>query len=543
MRQKKFRYAVDTDQFQRIREDGKVYVDKTEFVYNLVHSYQYVFLARPRRFGKSLLCTTFKAYFQGQKELFEGLKIMELEKEWKQYPVLHFDISEIKNCSSLDGMREVLSVMIGRYEKAYGLDNKLTELGLRFGELLRHINATTGKQVVAIFDEYDAPMMQYLHEPQMLREIRLLLRGIYQRVKMDGALLKFVFITGVTKFSQLSIFSELNNLNQISMLDEFSGICGITQTELDTALRPCVEEYAENMGVTTEEAYALLKKNYDGYHFARRSEDVYAPFSLLRALNNNTTDYYWFESGTMSSLIEHLNHFPEFNPLDYDGVGVSLDDFNVSCENAKTPIPLLYQSGYLSIDTYDKQLDEFVLHFPNREVRHGMVYGMTNYLIDSNDLDRNASITKMARALLNGDLATALTVLRAYIASIPYDIITKKEWMAKQSREGFYKMLMYIIFSLLNSKIDTEVKSILGRADVVIKTKNDIYVLELKVDKSVDEALAQIDSKDYAIQYTADGRKITKCGISISTEARNIIHWRSISEDGSIIDEQNFANA
>ncbi|MGM9844139.1 MAG: AAA family ATPase, partial [Muribaculaceae bacterium] len=361
-----------------------------------------------------------------------------------------------------------------------------------------------------------------------------------QRVKMDGALLKFVFITGVTKFSQLSIFSELNNLNQISILDEFSGICGITQTEFDTVLRPCVEEYAENLEITTEEAYALLKKNYDGYHFSRRSEDIYAPFSLLRALNNNTTDYYWFESGTMSSLIEHLKHFPEFNPLDYDGVNVSLEEFNVPCANADTPMPLLYQSGYLSIDTYDKDIDEFVLHFPNREVRQGMVYGMTNYLIDSNSFDRSASISKMARSLVSGDLATALTVLRAYIASIPYDIITKKEWMSKQSREGFYKMLMYIIFSLLNSKIDTEVKSIIGRADVVIKTKNDIYVLELKVDKSVDEALAQIESKDYAIQYAADGRKITKCGITISTEARNIIHWRSVSETGEVVDEQQF---
>ncbi|MGM9844600.1 MAG: AAA family ATPase, partial [Muribaculaceae bacterium] len=359
-------------------------------------------------------------------------------------------------------------------------------------------------------------------------------------IKSSGEYLKFVFITGVTKFSQLSIFSELNNLNQISMLDEFSGICGITQTELDTVLRPCVEEYAENMGVTTDEAYALLKKNYDGYHFARRSEDVYAPFSLLRALNDNTTDYYWFESSTMSSLIEHLKHFPEFNPLDYDGIGVSLDKFNIPCENAKTPIPLLYQSGYLSIDTYDKDFDEFVLHFPNREVRNGMVYGMTNYLIDDDGIDRDASIVKMARSLVKGDLATALTVLRAYIASIPYDIITKKEWMAKRSREGFYKMLMYIIFSLLNSKIDTEVKSILGRADVVVKTKNDIYVLELKVDKSVDDALAQIESKDYAIQYTADGKKVTKCGITISTEARNIVHWKAVSERGEIVDEQEF---
>ena len=540
MRQRKFRYAVDTDQFQRIREDGKVYVDKTDYIYNLAHSYQYVFLARPRRFGKSLLCNTFKAYFQGQKELFEGLKIMELEKEWKQYPVLHFDISEIKNCASLQSMRNVLSDMIARQEEAYELEKTVDEIGARFTRLLIHIYRKLGKRVVVLIDEYDSPLMRYLENDKMRDEIRTLLREFYQVIKSSGEYLKFVFITGVTKFSQLSIFSELNNLNQISILDEFSGICGITQTELDTVLRPCVEEYAENMGVTTEEAYALLKKNYDGYHFSRNSEDIYAPFSLLRALNNNTTDYYWFESSTMSSLIEHLKHFPEFNPLDYDGVHVSLEEFNVPCENAETPMPLLYQSGYLSIDTYDKDFDEFVLHFPNREVRHGMVYGMTNYLIDNNSLDRNASITKMARALANGDLSTALTIIRAYIASLPYDIITKKEWMAKQSREGFYKMLMYIIFSLLNSKIDTEVKSILGRADVVIKTKNDIYVLELKVDKSVDDALAQIDSKDYAIQYTADGRKVTKCGVMISTEARNIVHWRLVGEDSEVIDEQDF---
>ncbi|MGM9800184.1 MAG: AAA family ATPase [Muribaculaceae bacterium] len=539
MRQKKFRYAVDTDQFQRIREDGKVYVDKTEFVYNLAHSYQYVFLARPRRFGKSLLCNTFKAYFQGQKELFEGLKIMELEKEWKQYPVLHFTMSGLKNLP-VHLSQTKLESLLRDYEKIYGKNDGSVTPGDRFRDLIHNACAQTGQKAVVILDEYDSPILQLMYQPEQLAEMRLMLREFYQVLKDEGANIQFVFITGVTKFSQLSIFSELNNLRQISMLDEYSGICGITQNELDTVLRPCVEEYAENMGVTTDEAYALLKKNYDGYHFSRRSEDVYAPFSLLRALDDNTTDYYWFESSTMSSLIEHLKHFPGFNPLDYDGIGVSLDKFNVPCENAETPIPLLYQSGYLSIDTYDKDFDEFVLHFPNREVRHGMVYGMTNYLIADNGIDRDASIVKMARSLVNGDLATALTVLRAYIASIPYDIITKKEWMAKQSREGFYKMLMYIIFSLLNSKIDTEVKSILGRADVVIKTKNDIYVLELKADKSVDEALAQIDSKDYAIQYSADGRKITKCGITISTEARNITHWRSVSETGEIIDEQHF---
>ncbi|MGM9843296.1 MAG: AAA family ATPase, partial [Muribaculaceae bacterium] len=539
MRQKKFRYAVDTASFQRIREDGKVYVDKTEYIYNLVQNYQYVFLARPRRFGKSLMCNTLNAYFSAKKELFEGLKIMELEKEWKKYPVLHFTMSGLKNLPVRLSQTKLES-LLRDYEKIYGKNETSVTPGDRFRDLIRNAYEQTGQKAVVILDEYDSPILQLMYQPDQLVEMRSLLREFYQVLKDEDNNLRFVFITGVTKFSQLSIFSELNNLRQISMLDEYSGICGITQTELDTFMRPCIEEYAENMGVTTEEAYALLKKNYDGYHFSRNSEDVYAPFSLLRAIDDNTTDYYWFESGTMSSLVEHLNHFPEFNPLDYDGVRVSLNQFNVPCENAKTPIPLLYQSGYLSIDTYDKDFEEFILHFPNREVRQGMVYGMANYLIDDNGIDRDASIVKMARSLVNGDLSTALTVLRAYIASLPYDIITKKEWMAKRSREGFYKMLMYIIFSLLNSKIDTEVKSILGRADVVVKTKNDIYVLELKVDKSVDEALEQIESKDYAIQYTADGRKITKCGVTISTEARNIVHWRTVSESGEVVDEQDF---
>ena len=260
----------------------------------------------------------------------------------------------------------------------------------------------------------------------------------------------------------------------------------------------------------------------------------------MNALNDRATRHYWFESGTSASLIEHLKHFPGFNPLDFDGVELSLEEFNVPCENASTPVPMLYQSGYLTIDYYNKEDDVYVLHFPNYEVRQGMVYSLTNYLMDISDWDRNATILAMARALKRGDLSAALTELRSYIASLPYDIITRKEWMAKKKKEAFYKLLMYVVFSLLNSKVDTEVKSVLGRADVVIKTKNDIYVLELKVDDSVDNALAQIDSKGYAIPYEADGRTITKCGVAISSEARNIVHWRAVDNDGKVINEQKF---
>ena len=535
----RFLYPVDTDQFADIRKDGKVYVDKTDMVFDLVSKYRYVFLARPRRFGKSLLCNTFKAYFLGQKELFEGLKIMDLEKEWKKHPVLHFTMSGLKNCT-IPEAKSALELFISDYENLYGRNIAEETPGKRFRGLIHRAFEQTGEKVVVILDEYDSAIMRLMYEPEQLEAMRTMLREFYQVLKDEGAYLRFVFITGVTKFSQLSIFSELNNLDQISMLDEYSGLCGITQEELDTTLRPCVEEYAQNLNITTEEAYALLKKNYDGYHFSANSKDVYAPFSVLRAFDGCNTSHYWFESGTMTSLIEHLQHFPEFNPLDFDGVELELGDFNAPCERARTPIPLLYQSGYLTIDSYDREMDSYILHFPNYEVRQGMVYGMTNYLMDTDDLGRNATILAMARAVKRGELSAMLLQLRSYIASLPYDIISKKEWMARKQREAFYKLLMYVVFSLLNSKVDTEVKSILGRADVVIKTKTDIFVLELKVDDTVEHALEQIDSKGYAIPYEADGRKVTKCGVTISSEARNITHWRIVDEEGHIVDEQEF---
>ena len=538
---RRFVYPVDTDQFQRIREDGKVYVDKTSMIYDIVNvkKYQYVFLARPRRFGKTLLCNTFKAYFQGQKELFEGLKIMELEKEWKTYPVLHFTMSGLKNLKVSEAKTKLESMIRG-YDDIYGRDPLSITPGDRFRDLIHHAFEQTGNKVVVILDEYDAPVMRLLYDKEQLEDMRTMLREFYQVLKDEGAYLKFVFITGVTKFSQMSIFSELNNLKQVSMFDEYSGLCGITQKELDTVLRPCVEEYAEALNVTADDAYAKLKHNYDGYHFSENSQDVYAPYSLLNALNDKATRNYWFESGTMTSLIDHLRHFPDFNPLDYDGVEVELDSFNAPCEYAATPIPMLYQSGYLTIASFDKDLETYTLHFPNYEVRQGMVSGLTNYLMNTPDLERNATILSMARSLLKSDLSAALTELRSYIASIPYDIITRKEWMAKKTREDFYKLLMYVVFSLLNSKVNTEVKSIKGRADVVVKTKDNIFVLELKVDDSVDNALVQIDSTGYAIPYESDGRKVTKCGVSISSEARNITHWRVVDEEGNIIDEQKF---
>ena len=538
----KFRYPVDTDQFKEIREQGMLYVDKTDLMFDLVSRYKYVFLTRPRRFGKSLLCNTLKAYFNGQKELFEGLKVMNLEQQWTRYPVLHFILSGLKDCS-IPEAKSKLEGFLRNYEKTYGRDITDETPGARFSGLIHRAYEQTGEKVVIILDEYDSAIMRLIDKPEELEKMRSLLREFYQVLKDEGEYLRFVFITGVTKFSQLSIFSELNNLKQISMLDEYSGVCGITQEELDTVLRPCVEEYAQNLEITVDEAYALLKKNYDGYHFSKKSKDVYAPFSLLNALNDNDATHYWFDNATSSSLLKHLSRFPITCALNYDGVEVSENEFSIPCENADTPMPLLYQSGYLTIASYDRWAQRYELKIPNNEVRKGLIDCLMPIILKRTVADNNSVAAAMARALFKNNLSDALTALRSYIAKIPYDVITKEQWEDKESREAFYQLLLYMAFSMLNSTVDTEVKSILGRADVVIKTKTDIFVLELKVDGTVENALAQIYDKGYAIPYEADGRKITKCGVTISSEKRNITHWRSTDNEGNIIEDKDFLNS
>lgn len=535
----KFKYPVDTDQFQIIREQGLLYVDKTDLMFDLANRYRYVFLARPRRFGKSLLCNTFKAYFQGQKQLFNGLKVMELENEWTKFPVLHFTLSGLKNVT-VPLAQSKLENLISDYEKIYGRDPEQKTPGARFRGLIHRAKEQTGENVVVILDEYDAAIMRLMYEPEQLADMRSMLREFYQVLKDEGAYLRFVFITGVTKFSQLSIFSELNNLNQISLDNRYSGICGITQEELDTVLRPCIEDYAQNLHISVDDAYALLKKNYDGYHFSPKGQDVYAPFSLLRALDKNDTNHYWFESGTSTALLEHLKRYPITRALDYDGVEVCENEFSIPCESSDTPMPLLYQSGYLTIASYDPLLKLYVLKIPNNEVRKGLIDCLMPIILKRTVADNNGLVTAMAKAIFSRDLGKALTALRSYIAKIPYDIITKEEWENNESREAFYKLLIYMAFSMLNSIVDTEVKSVLGRADVVIQTNADIFVLELKVDDTVENALQQINSNGYTIPYEADGRKLTKCGICISSSARNITHWRATDADGNVVDEQKF---
>ena len=535
----KFSYPLSTDQFAKIRMRNQVYVDKTGLMYNLVQQYDYVLLSRPRRFGKSLLCNTLHAYFEGRRELFEGLQVAGMETEWTQYPVLHFIMSGLKDLP-MEKAQGTLEGFLRHYEKIYGRDDDDVTPGNRFRGLIRHAYQKTGRQVVVIMDEYDAPVVSLLYEKEKLAQMRQMMREFYQVLKDEGQYLRFVFLTGVTKFSAISIFSALNNLKDISMLDEYSGLCGITQTELDTVLRPHVEEFAERMGKTTDEAYRALKRRYDGYHFSKHSEDVYAPFSLLNCLSDGELNDYWFGTSTSSALLEHLQHFPVKDIIGLDGIQLHGKQFNIPYEDATSPVPMLYQSGYLSIKSYDPRKNHYTLHFPNTEVRSSMLECLMPVILHRTPTDSDSLIGSLIDAVIDGNLGQGIAALRSYIAGIPYDVITKEEWDEQAGRERFYQMLFYIVFSILNARVDAEVKSILGRADVVVQTDTDVFVIEFKVDRPVEDALAQIEAKDYAVAWQADGRRVTKCGVTVTSAKRNITHWRITDADGNVLEDTAF---
>ena len=519
------RYPIGIQTFSEIIRERYVYVDKTDLVWQLAHYAKFIFLSRPRRFGKSLLTSTLESYFRGKKELFEGLKIMSLEKEWEQYPVIRIDLSTAKYQQSVEELRDRLLLILKEHVNIYGRDDDEKTPGSLLEGLINRAYGQTGKQVVVIIDEYDAPLLDVLHREDLLDEFRLALQELYQPLKANEAKIKFCFITGITKFSQLSIFSTINNLTNVTMDTMFASICGITETELTTTLQPDIERLAAIMSVTPEEMHQKLKQRYDGYHFTKNSEELYNPFSLLKAFQQRELVNYWFESGTPTFLIRQMQHF-NTDITSMENIEVPASAFDQPTENMVDALPLLYQSGYLTIKDYDSEGEYYTLSFPNTEVRIGYVKGLLSTYVGLKDSDVQMGFAlKFWRALKKGDIELAMSEMKAYMAGIPYIEGFKKKLAESANAEGFYEYTMYLIFSMLNLYVRTQVRCASGRADMVVWMPDTIYVFELKREGTARQALEQIGTKGYSIPYQTDNRKVVKVGVKFNADTRVPEEW------------------
>ena len=515
------KYPVGIQTFEEIREKNYLYIDKTQYIAEFREKgMKFIFLSRPRRFGKSLFASTLQAYFEGRKELFEGLAIADYEKEWVKHPVLHFDLSGAKHMG-VEQLERYLADMLEEQEAHWGYKTHQVDANLRLKDLVKKAYEQTGEKVVVIIDEYDAPLLDVVHEKENLQLLRRIMQNFYSPLKMLDPYLEFCFITGITKFSQLSIFSELNNLDNISMFDQYSAICGISKTELTTQMKPDIEALGEALGMTYEECLAELTRFYDGYHFSKKSEDVFNPFSLVKALNACDIAPYWFGSGTPSFLLKLLDKY-HVNLASLEGQEAVLNSFDQSTEEMTDALPLLYQSGYLTIKKYDPMFREYTLGIPNKEVRDGLLNSLIPHYVNPRRSDNDAFLLGFCKAVYRNDIEAALEHMRTYMATIPYDL--------ENHSEKHYQTIFYLMFSFLNIYIRTEVKSAIGRADAVMHMPDTIYVFELKVDKSAEEALAQIDEKGYMLPYHAEGKRLVKVGISFDSNQRTISDWK-IKED------------
>ena len=510
------KYPVGIQTFEKIHENGYLYIDKTQYIVDFREKkMSYIFLSRPRRFGKSLFASTLQAYFEGRKELFEGLAIADYEKEWVRHPVLHFDLSGAKHFDAA-ALNSYLNLQLLPYEKLYGKGEGENYPNERLDGIVKRACEQTGKKVVVIIDEYDAPLLDVVHEKDNLKQLRLIMQNFYSPLKKLDPYLEFTFITGITKFSQLSIFSELNNLDNISMFDQYSAICGISKTELTTKMKPDIEALGEALGMAYEECLAELTRFYDGYHFSEKSEDVFNPFSLVKALNARKIAPYWFGSGTPSYLIKALQKY-HVNVMDIEKKSCDVDDFDVSPEMMTSALPLLYQSGYLTIKKYNPILHRYTLEYPNNEVKIGMLKSLAPNYLSPISLDNNSLVGDFLEKLYDADVEGAMVRLKAYLASISNRLSNKSE------RD--FQTVFYLIFNLMGAHMRVEEDSAIGRADAVVYMPDAVFVFELKYDGSAEEAIRQIDEKGYLIPYSADGKRLFKIGVNYDSNQRTIGDW------------------
>ena len=524
---------IGIQNFRKLREEGCLYVDKTEAIYRLVNDATVYFLSRPRRFGKSLLCSTLQAYFEGRKELFEGLAIEKLETEWQAYPVLYFDFNGEKY-GSIDNLELMLSRHLMQWEEVYGCKYPDETVSGRFYNLIIRIHEQTGKRVVVIVDEYDKPLLESLDNSEAQEQSRALFKGFFGNLKKLDEHLKFVFFTGVTKFSKVSIFSDLNQLHDISLEPAYETICGISAEELTANFTERIRNLANFNKLTFDECLALLKKNYDGYHFSERMTDMYNPFSILSVLSSLTFRFFWFSTGTPTFLVKRLasirNEF-DFKRLT-DGVSTSVSEITDYRPDNTNIVPLLYQSGYLTIKAYNARRWSFTLAYPNEEVKYGMLNSLAPE-ITHNSNPKNL-LNDMQDALDAKDIDSMMLILKSVYASLPYIKPVYREDMDEEDQQDVlnkyierdFQNVIYIFFLLMGQPTYSEVQNNLGRADCIVETDNYVYLFEFKVESTAEEALAQIKTHEYATRYAADRRELICVGVNFGRCKRNITEWK-----------------
>ena len=520
------RYPIGIQTFSEIITGGYLYIDKTDLVWKLAHTAKYIFLSRPRRFGKSLLTTTLKSYFEGRRDLFEGLKIMPLEQEWKRYPVIHLDMSLAKNQGNADALRDCINDLLERYAKRYGVESSGLTPGRCFRQIIENANNTEKSQVVVVIDEYDAPLLDVMHEQERLSKMKEVMQEFYQCLKACEGMIKFCFLTGITKFSQLSIFSTLNNIKNVSMMPEFATICGITEEEMDTRMAEGIDALAGEYELSHDEMLQRLKIRYDGYHFAKRSEGVYNPYSLINAMSDRELKNYWFESGTPTFLFNQMRRFGT-DITRMDDISAPESSFYRPTEVLTDALPLLYQAGYLTIKGYDRQSESYTLGIPNQEVRVGFSEGLLPiYTGLRSDTVQLGCAFKIWKALQTGDIDQMMRELKAFLAGVPYIEGFKKELEKAASKEGFYEYSFYLILSMLNVYVQTQVKCWTGRVDAIVYAPKAIYLFEFKTHASADKAIAQIDENRYADRFATEERQVVKVGVNFDIESWTINDWR-----------------
>ena len=525
------KYPIGIQTFEQIIEDGYVYVDKTDLVYSLANEGKIYFLSRPRRFGKSLLISTLENYFLGRKELFKGLKIDALEKEWNVYPVFHVDFNGADFTE--DGVLEKrIESYIFDWETQYGLPHsEMKDSGLRFQKILQEAHRQAGRRAVVLVDEYDKPILDVLdrnlkinfqgNEMTLEERNRNILKGFYSTFKAADRDLQFVLLTGVTKFSQVSVFSGFNQPEDISMSPEFEALCGITEEELYSVFEEPIRKMAAEYGCSVDEMKLRLKKQYDGYHFSKRMTDIYNPFSLLNSMKKSDLQEYWFKTGTPSYLIRLLRHFKE-NLNELTGKYYSPKEFDDYKADVERPLPMIYQSGYLTIKDYDRDMNTFLLDFPNDEVKEGFVSLVASNYFGLKD-DADGWVRDAVMALRKGELDKFRELLTSFLASIPYSMRRKED---ERERERYFHYTFYLILRLISVyTVYTEKQQSQGRVDCIIETKDYVYIFEFKLDGTADEALRQIEERGYARPYAADQRPVYRIGVSFSSETGTVEDW------------------